>query len=130
MAKLTGHEILAFFSADWPSNYYVDDCELSAITGPTMDVGNGVNTPGIYDEEKDPNLQSPLPLDDKYDLSRFGVLCDANNGGLKLARKTLQGFYLQWNQEQSTVAITLRVDKDQEADVRAVLTKMKGVRVL
>lgn len=110
MARALGHEIVEFFASEWPEHYYVDDSEL------WVEGGRIVASPGMKG--------ASLPLNSKYELNQFGVLCFEEG----VPNITLNGFFARWRKKKLEQTIAITFDKTKQSEVMEFLSGI-GVRV-
>ena len=111
--KASGHDIVAFFTSEWPEHYYVDDSELTACED------------GIFAGEDVTNL---LPLEDKYELDRFGFLCSTEGPDAKVP--SLATYFKRWNLARTHITISITLPKEDETAVRQYLATIPTVKIL
>jgi hypothetical protein len=116
MAKAYGYEIVDFFRNAWPEKHFVDDTSLT-IAGETGSQ--------IFDGE-DEHCTRPLPLDEKYDLDRFGVILHEDTG----EGESLERFFLRWKRRKSVATLQVDVPREQLAEatekIKALGYKIKA----
>lgn len=100
MAKAVGYEIVEFYQQGWPDKHYVDDCDLDVTEDgkivPSFD------SP-LYRERDNPEQ----PLDEKYELNRFGVIIHEDSG----EHQDFAYFFNKWKKAKETATIVVTVPK-------------------
>ena len=104
--KASGRDIKDFWDNGWPRGFYNDDSELSV-------------------EDDDGVLA--LDLDEKYDLSKFGILVPESaqtTGGYPEKVVSFEQAFRKWYKGKTTATIIVSVPKQLEAEARRRIQKL------